>query len=187
MATNEAWGRAFAKQARADFDAWNALQMYLRLPEDAPALVPRQKLHFLQMACDKLAKAHLLKGGSEVSALEESHANVAKHLPTIVRDQMMRNGENERVAKCVRDQRKRIAREIELLSPAVKDGGRRPDNCEYPREKGGLMFVPAEWPFTIWTSPRRTCLAGLERLYRIPDKRSRRNFQSIRQLYFGGL
>ncbi len=25
-----------------------------------------------------------------------------------------------------------LARQIELLSPAVDDGGRRPDNCEYP-------------------------------------------------------
>jgi len=110
--------------------------------------MPRsQKLHFLQMACEKLAKAHLLKGGSRLEDLEQSHAYIAKHLPTIVRQQMILNGENERVANSVRDQCKRLAREIELLSPAVKDGGRREDNCEYPWEHGGKLHVPAEWHF----------------------------------------
>jgi hypothetical protein len=148
MPTKEEWSRAFAKQARADFDAWNALQLYLKIPEGVPEVPRSQKLHFLQMACEKLAKAHLLKGGSQLADLEQSHAYTAKHLPTIVRQQMILNGENERVANSVRDQCRRIAREIELLAPAVKAGGKRQENCEYPWEYGGVVYVPAEWPFT---------------------------------------
>lgn len=148
MPTQVEWSRAFARQARADFDAWNALQMYVKLPEGTPPLPRSQKLHFLQMACEKLAKAHLLKAGSKISDLEQSHAYIAKHVPTIVRQQLILNGENERVAASVRDQCKRLAREIELLSPTVKDGGKREDNCEYPWEYGGKVNVPAEWPFT---------------------------------------
>ena len=147
MPTQAEWSRAFAKQARADFDAWNALQMYLTLPEGTPPLPRSQKLHFLQMASEKLAKAHLLKAGSKVSDLEQSHAYTAKHIPIIVHQEMILHGANERVATSVRAHCKRLAREIELLSPAVTDGGRREDNCEYPWENGGKVMVPAEWPF----------------------------------------
>jgi hypothetical protein len=61
---------------------------------------------------------------------------------------MILNGENERVANSVRDQCRRIAREIEFLAPAVKAGGKRRENCEYPWEYGGVVYVPAECPFT---------------------------------------
>jgi hypothetical protein len=149
MPTKEEWSRAFAKQARADFETWNALKMYLKLPKGSSPLPQSQKLHFLQMACEKLAKAHLLKGrGAEVLDLEQSHAYIAKHLPTIVRQQMILSGEKERVANSVRDQCKRLAREIDLLAPSVKAGGKREDNCEYPWEQGGKLYIPAEWPFT---------------------------------------
>jgi hypothetical protein len=89
----------------------------------------------------------LLKAKCKRSDLEQSHAYIAKHLPIIVREQMIVNGEKETVANRVRAQCKRIAREIELLAPAVKDGGKREDNCEYPWEAGGVFYVPAEWTF----------------------------------------
>jgi hypothetical protein len=147
MPTQDEWACAFAKQAAADFDAWNALQFY-KPSQGIPPLPRCQKLLFLQMACEKVAKAHLLKTGSKLENLEASHAYTAKHLPMIVRTQMIINGENQRVAKKVHDQCKRIAREIELLSPSVKDGGRREDNCEYPWVSGGVLRVPADWPFS---------------------------------------
>lgn len=41
-----------------------------------------------------------------------------------------------------------LARQIELLAPAVDDNGRRPDNCEYPWEdKQGNLHVPIEYTF----------------------------------------
>jgi hypothetical protein len=41
-----------------------------------------------------------------------------------------------------------LAREIELLAPAVKRGGKRPDNCEYPwQDAAGNVWVPAEHRF----------------------------------------
>jgi hypothetical protein len=142
--TSEEWSRAFAKQALADFDAWNVLNLAMGIPP----LPPSQKLHFLQMACEKLAKSHLLKAGSKMSELEQSHAYTAKNIPTIVRQQMILGGENKRVADSVRDQCKRLAREIELLSPSVDDGGRRKDNCEYPWRDAKSLRIPAEWEFT---------------------------------------
>jgi hypothetical protein len=45
---------------------------------------------------------------------------------------------------------KRLAREIELLSPAVDNGGRRPDNCEYPWEDAKKkLWIPAEYHFSV--------------------------------------
>jgi hypothetical protein len=135
--SKEAWSKPFASQAKADFEAWNALHLHYKpLAETAP-LPQSQKLHFLQMACEKLAKAHLLLGGAKLEDLETSHAYTAKQLTIILRQQlsMMPNPpKNEKylLAHCIP-----LAREIELLSPAVKDGGRRPDNCEYPWEEGG--------------------------------------------------
>ncbi|MGP0063486.1 MAG: hypothetical protein ACLQGP_07810 [Isosphaeraceae bacterium] len=38
-----------------------------------------------------------------------------------------------------------LAREIEVLAPAVKRGGQRPDNCEYPWEDdAGTLHVPLD-------------------------------------------
>jgi hypothetical protein len=42
-----------------------------------------------------------------------------------------------------------MAREIELLAPAVDDAGRQPANCEYPwvDAAGTRVYVPAEYAF----------------------------------------
>jgi len=43
-----------------------------------------------------------------------------------------------------------LARKIELLSPAVDDGGNRPANCEYPwMDATGRVVVPAEYDVKI--------------------------------------
>lgn len=146
--TRREWSRAFARQAQADFDAWASLHLYRSRDKKVSPLPRCQELHFLQMACEKLAKSHLLEAGSKIRDLEQSHAYISKHLPAIVRDQMILNGESERAARSARDQYKRIAREIELLAPSVQRGGKRKDNCEYPWEEGGRVIVPAEWPFS---------------------------------------
>ncbi len=44
------WSRAYARQAQADLDAREAL-----LNAEVPAC---QHLHFLRMACEKIARAH---------------------------------------------------------------------------------------------------------------------------------
>jgi hypothetical protein len=118
MANKDEWARAFAQQAEADFDAWNALQIYLKLPARVKPIARCQKLHFLQMACEKLTKAHLLKAGSQLSNFEQSHAYIAKHLPVIVRQQMIMNGENKRVADRVRGQCRMAIRQFESVDGA---------------------------------------------------------------------
>jgi hypothetical protein len=142
VSTPAAWGRAYARQAKFDFDAWNALQGNPDLPEC-------QKLHFLQMACEKLVKAHLCLAGSNPHDLRTSHAYIAKNLPIIIREQfLLENAALQKVFRKMEKVARLLAREIELLHPAVEAGGKRPDNCEYPWENGKKkLHVPGDWKF----------------------------------------
>jgi len=69
-------GQAFSRQARADFEAFEAITT-------VPVAVCHRLL-FLQMACEKLelVKAHLLAAGADAYSLQSSHAYVAQTLPS---------------------------------------------------------------------------------------------------------
>ena len=143
MATVHEWSVAYAKQARADMAA------RLQLMRDA-ALPSCQQLHFLQMACEKLCKSHLCSAGSDPKDLQTSHTYVASVLPVIFGMRFAFEFQRELKRKAwLLSRIKQLASEIELLAPAVKRGGKRPDNCEYPWEdaSGGIV-VPAERNFT---------------------------------------
>ena len=72
MATGEAWSIAYARQASADLDTYEFMQ-------DGP--VPEcHKLQFLQMACEKLVKAHLCGTGTPPASLQASHGYVSTQL-----------------------------------------------------------------------------------------------------------
>jgi hypothetical protein len=140
-ATPDNWGKAYAKQALADFEAWNELQ-------GKPAIPSCQKLHFLQMACEKLCKAHLCKQpGADPKDYQSSHGYTAKNLGVIIRQQIALTPNPPKNEAYLLMHCKNLAREIELLHPAVDDNGNRPDNCEYPWEQGGKVYVPAERSF----------------------------------------
>ena len=140
MSSPGEWSKAFARQARADFETWERLR---KVPE-TPAC---HKLLFLQMACEKLAKAQLCKAGSDPADIQSSHAYVARNLPIIIRQQISLS--NPKNAAWVLKHSEHLAREIEMLAPAVKRGGRRPDNCEYPWEdESGRLHVPLDWTFS---------------------------------------
>jgi hypothetical protein len=135
------WGYAFAKQAMADFETWIALQGFEKIPSC-------QKLHFLQMACEKICKAHLCKlPGAKPEDFQSSHAFIAKVLAIVVRQQLSETPNPPKNARFLASRCGHLAREIELLHPSVQDGGRRPDNCEYPWNQGNLLYIPCEWSF----------------------------------------
>jgi hypothetical protein len=93
----------------------------------------------------------LLFGEELPGNLMTSHAHIASQLPTIVRETMRSMRKNPTAAK-QRGLVKRlqlISREIELLQPAVDDGGRRPDNCEYPWLDQSLIQSPLDHSFPI--------------------------------------
>lgn len=141
MSKPDDWAKGYARQAGADFDTWNLLQGH----SDVPIC---HKLLFLQMACEKLTKAHLCKAGSDARQLQTSHAYIAKNLPIVIRQQLFQSGIRPQAQVWVLQHCKHLAQEIEMLAPAVKRGGQRPDNCEYPWEDGGgRLHVPLDWSF----------------------------------------
>jgi len=135
------WHQAFARQAASDLHAREVLAADSKLPAC-------HGLHFLQMACEKLCKASMMKAGADPLELQRSHASIAKHLPKIVQHYVsLRNAQLPRknwITKALRP----LARKIELLNPAMRDGGSAPENCEYPwAGPNGTILVPADHSF----------------------------------------
>jgi hypothetical protein len=140
MPTNAEWATAYARQADADFKTFETIQSLL-IPEC-------HKLQFLQMACEKLVKAHLCGGGTDSSSLQASHAYISKSLPVVLRQQAVYERFRGGKAEAVLRHANYLAQEIELLAPAVRRGGQRPDNCEYPWEDSrGKLHLPLDWSF----------------------------------------
>lgn len=140
MAEGTQWAVAYARQADADFQTFQRLQ-------DLP--VPEcHRLLFLQMACEKLVKSHLCGQGTNPADVQASHAYVAKSLPVVLRQQAVFVNYRGSKAEATLTNAKHLAKEIELLAPAVKRGGQRPDNCEYPWEDSdGFVRTPLHWSF----------------------------------------
>lgn len=145
MATPTDWSHGYARQADADFKMFQMLGS----PElEAFAVVDCHKLLFLQMACEKLAKAHLCAGGTDPAALQRSHAYIAGTLPVILRHTAVLLNYKSKQANWVLEHAKHLAQEIECLAPAVKRGGQRRDNCEYPwADDQDNLHIPLNWSF----------------------------------------
>lgn len=135
------WAFAYAIQARSDLEARETLLRNDKLPEC-------HQLHFLQMACEKLCKAHLIAGGADARELQKSHAYVAKQLPIIVRLLLAREAGRLPRDTWIISAIRVLARRIELLAPSVDHGGRVPANSEYPWERpDGQIVAPARHNF----------------------------------------
>ena len=135
------WSVAFARQACSDFDAREQLLRSGQLPQC-------HQLHYLQMAMEKTAKAHLVEGGSDPIAVQASHAYIAKVVPIIVREALARlpGYGSQWVVHAVRT----LARRIELLHPQIDDAGTVPSNCEYSwSDTAGQVLVPAQYDFNL--------------------------------------
>src|SRR5580700_5907782 len=76
------WALGYARQASADFETFETLQTL-------PGIPNCHKLLFLQMACEKLCKAHLIASGTDPHALQSSHGYIAGPLPSVVRQQIV--------------------------------------------------------------------------------------------------
>lgn len=135
------WSVAYARQARSDLDARDCLIRCNHLPHC-------HELQFLQMATEKICKASLAQQGSSIDALRRSHAHIAKTLPQIVRQLLSRQSRQIPTNAGILGAIRKLARQIELLAPAVDDAGRTPSNCEYPwAASDGQIIIPAEHQF----------------------------------------
>jgi hypothetical protein len=116
-----------------------------------PKLPSCQQLHFLQMACEKLSKAYLCWRGADPNTLQGSHAYISTTIPQIVIQQLSRQSPKaQQSGGSVMRGIRTLARQIELLAPAVDAAGRAPANCEYPWEDStGTVRVPAEHKFAL--------------------------------------
>jgi hypothetical protein len=153
------WSQAYARQAASDLDVREVIAA-------DPSLPACHSLHFLQMGCEKLCKASMIAAGADPEDMQRSHAFIAKHLPTIVRAYMSREaGRVERDNWMVNAIRP-LARKIELLNPAIRDGGRSPQNSEYPWALSDGSIVPPanhKFDFSALFEPAGTTLLKIIR------------------------
>lgn len=141
MATAAEWMHPYARQADADFERFQVMQ-------SDPAVESCHRLQYLQMACEKVVKAHLCGEGWDPAILRSSHAYIARWLPVVVRQTALALRFSGKQARAVLRHTNQLAGEIELLAPAVKRSGQRPDNCKYPWEDAaGDLHVPLDWTF----------------------------------------
>jgi hypothetical protein len=126
-----AWRRAYARQAASDFQVYDLLCV-------SPGVDECQRMHYLQMALEKSAKAHFWSTsgvGTPDSKVNRSHKVAEKFLPLV----MLQHWATVRPGKPMPGNLKRavklLCQEVDLLAPAVLDGESRRDNCEYPWEE----------------------------------------------------
>jgi hypothetical protein len=151
------WSQAFARQAGSDLDAYDLLT-------ESPLPVSH-RLHCLQMWLEKLCKAY-----TPDEEFRKTHNVVAKVLPKLISEHWRRVGFEKRPDIT---QIRELCREIDLLHPQVDDGGRRPENVEYPwRGSSGAIEVPALWKFRLaqrlYSNPGKLLLKAAVSLTRSP-------------------
>jgi hypothetical protein len=135
--------QAFLIQARSDFEVYQQLQMQNSIPDC-------HWLHYLQMSCEKLAKAYRANAGEDFQTVSKSHVGFSKFAGPMYRQYSARY-----LGKAIRDNAPQIrniislAREIELLQPSI-DRDLRPDNCEYPwPDSSGNIVSPVQYKFDL--------------------------------------
>ena len=109
------------------------------------------RLHFLQMACEKIAKAYRLRDAETFTTNDlYSHVAFSKFILYFLRTQQLK--ERYRAQEAKRRQMERYARilaiEIEKLAPAV-DRDQTPENAEYPWIIGETIFVPCRHRYPV--------------------------------------
>ncbi|MBC7773176.1 MAG: hypothetical protein H7210_11815 [Pyrinomonadaceae bacterium] len=132
------WSQAFARQACSDFEARDVLLNNAILPQC-------HQLHYLQMAMEKAAKAHLIGSGAEPTSVQGSHAYIAKVIPIIVMNGLSRTGGKKDgwLMKAVHA----LAKRISCLHPQI-NADAVPSNCEYPwNDARGNIIAPADHDF----------------------------------------
>ncbi len=136
-----AFAAAFIAQARSDWRVFELLS-------DQSNTDACHRHHYLQMACEKLAKAYRLRDtNAAVDDLVKSHVGFAKFIQPYMLSTLKEQyqGREAQLATLIRDARA-IAREIEKMAPAV-DRTNAPENAEYPWEQAGQITAPCKYTY----------------------------------------
>lgn len=135
------WTEVFLVQAKSDWQIFEHL--------DQMAFPKCHALHYLQMATEKLAKAYLLAGPTEINKVRSTHQALTRFLQLAYRSAGLQE-EMGMTAKQLREHVKQIlplASDIEKLAPKLAAGGPNP---EYPWElPNGAFHAPATYEFRI--------------------------------------
>jgi hypothetical protein len=157
------FAEAFRLQALSDLEAYESL---------VPTVLPvSHRLHYLHMWLEKLCKAYLWLPGTDAEDLRSRHQVVGAVLPRLVAERWRRLAAfpQRPHMPAIRA----ICREIDLLHPQIDDGGRRPDNVEYPWTENGVHLVPAGVKFalaeTLYKNPGPALLKAAVQLTRDPQ------------------
>ena len=138
------WSSAYAKQSESDFS------VYKTLCNEELGISVCHRLHYLQMACEKIAKAYRFRDTStSTEELQTSHVAFSKFIICFLMSHEMKqryNGKDEQLKRVINSVKK-YAREIEKLAPAV-DKKNNPCNAEYPwvNDKGTIV-IPCEYTY----------------------------------------
>lgn len=122
-----AWRLAYARQSLSDFQTLDVLA--------AGHVDDCQRMHALQMAMEKAAKAHFWASGPTDASepkVNRSHKVAEKYLPVVFRQRWSRTHRGRQIPGYLEASVKRLCNEVDRLAPAVTDDGQREDNCEYP-------------------------------------------------------
>lgn len=133
------WARAFALQALSDLNVREVL-----VSANAEKC---HRLHFLQMAAEKICKAHVIMVDG-YDSLKKTHAYVKAVLPVIARQFYAHENSHDQIAKWEIKKIKSLAGQVELLCPACHAGKSREDNSGYPwLDAQGTVQIPCQYNF----------------------------------------
>lgn len=134
------WRDAFFEQARSDLEIYEDL--------NRPEIPLCHRLHFLQMATEKLSKGFLSPPNGDQPP--RIHNMLVRFLRTLRDRSDYRNQlgyRNQAAAfRSMIDGLMTVADQIESLAPAVDDAA-RPANCEYPCQANGRIVTPVSHSF----------------------------------------
>jgi hypothetical protein len=139
----EDWARAYAKQSRSDF------RLYSKVMSVSSDIEECHRLHYLQMACEKIAKAYRFRDTlTPIEELLTSHVAFSKFIENLLKSAVIRHDYQGKDAKLRRESQffRNLAREVEKLAPAV-DRVATPQNAEYPWEDAEQIIVPSEYGY----------------------------------------
>ncbi len=142
--TREEWAATYAMQARSDFEVYKILTQL----EEVEAC---HRLHYLQMACEKIAKAYRLRDTeTSLENAQTRHVAFADFIEIYLRSRKVvkRYAARGEMLKNVTRDARLFARDIERLAPAV-DREQTPQNVEYPWEDNGEVICPCRYDFPM--------------------------------------
>ncbi|HEX7183963.1 MAG TPA: hypothetical protein VF756_19185 [Thermoanaerobaculia bacterium] len=140
--SREVWAAAFAAQSQSDWQVYNLLA-------GEPWLPPCHELHYLQMSCEKIAKAYRCRDtAADLEELLKRHIGFAKFIGSFLSSPMIKEAYRGRSAQLQKISKlsRALAREIEKLAPAVDRAG-SPENAEYPWESGDDVVSPCQYSY----------------------------------------